>query len=70
MEYDQTTVCRQDPRKWHDYVLMMAKHKCFEKMEQLDKQDTDNLSNEDFAAYRDCAESIKYLIEIEQKLGE
>lgn len=48
--------------------LMMAKHKCFEKMEQLDKQDTEDLTDDDFHAYKDCAEAIKHMLEIEQRM--
>lgn len=62
------TVCKQQPQEWHSYVLMMAKHKCFEKMEQLDKQDTEDLTDDDFHAYKDCAEAIKHMLEIEQRM--
>ncbi len=59
MAIDEKVVCKQQPQEWHSYVLMMAKHKCFEKMEQLDKQDTEDLTDDDFHAYKDCAEAIK-----------
>lgn len=49
MAIDEKVVCKQQPQEWHSYVLMMAKHKCFEKMEQLDKQDTEDLTDDDFS---------------------
>lgn len=59
---------KQQPQEWHTYVLMMAKHKCFEKMEQLDKVDTEDLNDDDFCAYKNCAEAIKHMLEIEQRM--
>lgn len=68
MAINENVVCKQQPQEWHSYVLMMAKHKCFEKMEQLDKQDTEDLTDDDFHTYKDCAEAIKHMLEIEQRM--
>lgn len=56
--------------EWHPYVLMMAKHKCLEKMEALDKEDTEDLSNDDFHVYKDCAKAIYYIMSIEKAMKE
>ena len=48
------------------YVLCMAKHKCLEKMEAMNREDTDHLSNEDFHVYKDCLKAIYYEMSIEK----
>lgn len=58
----------KEHKDWETYQLMMAKHKCLEKMEAMNKEDTDSLSNEDFKAYKDCAEALYYIISIEKAI--
>lgn len=55
---------------WKSYVLMMAKHKCLEKMQEMNKQDTDELDDEDFCIYKDCAKTIFYIKSIEEAMKE
>lgn len=56
--------------EWHAYVIMMAKHKCFEKMEAMDKEDTEDLCSTDFQTYKNCAKAIYYLMSIEKAMKE
>lgn len=56
----------KENKDWMHYVLCMAKHKCLEKMEEMNKEDTDHLSDEDFHVYKNCAKAIYYLMSIEK----
>lgn len=56
----------KENKDWMHYVLCMAKHKCLEKMEEMNKEDTDHLSDSDFHVYKNCAKAIYYLMSIEK----
>ena len=50
-----------DNSEWTNHQLMMAKHKLFEGLEKLNKQETDALSCEDYRTYKDCLKALYYL---------
>ena len=51
---------------WTESVLMMAKHKMLEKMEELNKDGF--LCGEDCRTYKSCAEALYYIMSIEKAL--
>ncbi len=51
-------------QEWESYVLSMAYHKNLEKLEELNKEDTENLSCSDWQTYHHCAKSLYYLKQI------
>lgn len=51
---------------WECHQMMMAKHKCLEKMEDLNKRDTDELSHTDFQTYKNCAKTLYYIMSVEK----
>ena len=51
---------------WTESVLMLAKHKMLEKMEELNKEDS--LCGEDCRTYKSCAEALYYIMSVEKAL--
>lgn len=50
-----------DNSEWTNHQLMMTKHKLFEGLEKLNKQETDTLSDADYRTYKDCLKALYYL---------
>ena len=53
--------------KWEESVLMMAKHKMLEKMEELNKEE--HLSGTEVDSYKNAAKALYYLMSIEKAGG-
>lgn len=55
-------------KDWEESVMSMAKHKMLEKMEELNKKDTEDLTHDCVSSYKDAARAIYYILCVEKEL--